>query len=73
MIYTTQKVRILEIEMVGGGIKRMSTSINIDPNLWDEVKISAIRKKVTVSEYFEEALKEKLERENEREKGAELK
>ena len=42
--------------------KRMSTSINIDPNLQDEVKISAIRNKVTVSEYFEEALKEKLDR-----------
>jgi predicted transcriptional regulator len=41
-------------------MKRQPTSLKVDPDLWQEVKIMAIKRKKTVSEYFEEALREKL-------------
>jgi hypothetical protein len=43
-------------------INRMPTSLKVDPELWEEVKIMSIRTKKNITEYFEEALKEKLRR-----------
>jgi hypothetical protein len=43
-------------------IGRMPTSLKVDPELWEEVKIMSIRTKKNITEYFEEALKEKLRR-----------
>lgn len=41
-------------------VKREPTSINVDPELWREVRKMAIDKGITATEYFEEALREKL-------------
>lgn len=41
-------------------VKREPTSINVDPNLWKEAKIEAIRRGMTVTQLFEEALKKEL-------------
>lgn len=41
-------------------VKRESTSINVDPQLWKEVKKTAIDLGITTTRFFEEALKEKL-------------
>jgi hypothetical protein len=43
-------------------VKRKPTSINVDPELWREVRKMAIDKGITATEYFEEALREKLAR-----------
>ena len=40
--------------------KRKSTSIKIDPDLWKEVKIEAIRRDLEVSELVELALRKEL-------------
>ena len=40
--------------------KRIPTSLKVDPELWEEVKIMAIRTKKNITEYFEDALREKL-------------
>jgi len=40
--------------------KKVATSIKIDPNLWKEVKIEAIRRDLTVSDLFEQALKKEI-------------
>jgi hypothetical protein len=45
----------LEVEL-----KREPTSLNIDPELWREVRKMAIDKGITATEYFEQALREKL-------------
>jgi hypothetical protein len=50
MIYTKQEVEL----------KREPTSLNIDPELWREVRKMAIDKGITATEYFEQALREKL-------------
>lgn len=42
--------------------KREYTSIRIDPNLWKEVKIEAIRQDMEVSSFVERALKKELGR-----------
>ena len=42
------------------GKKKASTSIKIDPDLWKEVKIEAIRRDVTVSDLLEEVLKKEI-------------
>ncbi|MGD0145858.1 MAG: hypothetical protein ABSB53_03280 [Nitrososphaerales archaeon] len=42
--------------------KREYTSIRIDPELWKEVKIQAIREDVEVSTLMERAIKRELER-----------
>ena len=42
--------------------KRESTSIKIDPELWKEAKIHAIRRGVSVSELVELALRNEMER-----------
>ena len=41
-------------------VKRESTSINVDPQLWKEVKKTAIDLGMTTTGFVEEALKEKL-------------
>lgn len=41
-------------------VKREPTSINVDPELWKEVKKAAIDLGITATEFFEQALKEKL-------------
>jgi hypothetical protein len=43
-------------------IKRESTSLKIDPNLWKEAKIEAIRNDMELSELVEEAITEWLEK-----------
>ena len=43
-------------------VKREPTSINIDPDLWKQVKKGAIDQDITATEFFEQALKEKLAR-----------
>lgn len=53
-----------EIEMA----KREPTSLNIDPELWREVRKTAIDMDISATEFFEQALREKLER-IKREKG----
>jgi hypothetical protein len=42
--------------------KRKPTSLNIDEDLWVEVRIAAMRNQMTATEYVEDALKEKLAR-----------
>ena len=37
--------------------KEMVTSLRVDPELWKEAKIEAIRESVTLGELVEEALK----------------
>ena len=43
-------------------IKRVATSIKIDPDLWKETKIVAINFDTTVSELVETAIKEYIKR-----------
>ena len=43
-------------------IKRMATSIKIDPDLWKETKIAAINFDTTVSELVETAIKDYIKR-----------
>ena len=45
-------------------VKREPTSINVDPELWKEVKKAAIDLGITATEFFEQALKEKLHKRN---------
>ena len=40
--------------------KRKPTSLNIDEDLWAEVRVAAIRNQTTATEFVESALKEKL-------------
>ncbi len=42
--------------------KREATSIKVDPELWKEAKIQAIREDIEVSEFTERAIKRELER-----------
>jgi hypothetical protein len=41
-------------------VKREPTSLNIDPELWREVRKTAIDMGITATEFFEQALREKL-------------
>jgi hypothetical protein len=41
-------------------VKRESTSIKIDPELWKEAKIEAIRRETDVSELVEHAIRKEL-------------
>ena len=41
---------------------REATSIKVDPDLWKEVKIQAIREDIEMSDFMERALKRELER-----------
>ena len=47
---------------VDSQIKRYSTSIKIDPELWKEAKKTAIDTGITVSELIEKAIKEWLKK-----------
>ena len=49
-----------EIEMTKKHVDREPTSMNIDSELWREVRKMAIDKNITATEYFEQALREKL-------------
>ena len=40
--------------------KRKPTSLNIDEDLWLEVRIAAMRNQTTATDFVESALKEKL-------------
>lgn len=42
--------------------KKEYTSIRIDPNLWKEAKIEAIREDIDVSAFMERAVKKELDR-----------
>lgn len=42
-------------------IERKSTSIKIDPELWEEAKIMAIKRKENLYDLMERALKKELE------------
>lgn len=44
-------------------VKRTPTSINIDEDLWTEVKILALRKKTTATELLEKAVRDMLAKE----------
>lgn len=46
-------------------IKRDATSIKIDPILWKEAKIEAIKHNITLSGLVEEAIKEWIKKRNE--------
>jgi len=46
--------------------KRIETSITIDEDIWTEAKIAAVRRRVGLAEFLEDAIKEKLKREVER-------
>jgi len=48
-------------EEAKGEIKRKSTSIKVDPELWKDVKIEAIKQGIELSELVESALKNKIE------------
>jgi hypothetical protein len=43
---------------------REPTSLHVDPKLWQEVRIMAVLKNVSVTEYFEDALRRKLDIDN---------
>jgi hypothetical protein len=42
-------------------VKREPTSINVDPELWKDAKIEAIKRGITVTELFEESLRKELQ------------
>ena len=42
--------------------KRDVTSIKVDPELWKEVKIQAIREDIEISVFMDRAIKKELER-----------
>lgn len=42
--------------------KRESTSIKVDPNLWKEAKIEAIRRDMDLSDLVDDALRKELKR-----------
>jgi hypothetical protein len=43
-------------------VKRVTTSIKIDPNLWKDAKIEAIKHDLDLSDFVENALKKELKR-----------
>ena len=49
---------------LGTEVKRYSTSIKIDPELWKEAKKTAIDADITLSELVEEAIREWIRRRN---------
>jgi hypothetical protein len=53
----TTEIPELEVNI---GTKRESTSINIDPELWREVRKTAIDMDISATDFFEQALREKL-------------
>jgi predicted HicB family RNase H-like nuclease len=49
-----------EREEVEKTIERKSTSIKVDPELWEEAKIAAIKRKENLYDLVERALKKEL-------------
>ena len=43
-------------------MERKTTSIKVNPNLWEEVKIFCIRQKVDISDWLEKIIKEGLKK-----------
>jgi hypothetical protein len=43
-------------------VKREPTSINVDPELWKDAKIEAIKRGITVTDLFEQSLRKELAR-----------
>jgi hypothetical protein len=43
-------------------VKREQTSINIDPNIWKEVRKTAIDEGISATDFFERALINELEK-----------
>ena len=46
--------------------KRIKTSITIDEGVWTEAKIAAVKRRITLADFLEEAIREKLGREGDR-------
>jgi hypothetical protein len=46
-------------------VKREPTSINVDPELWKDAKIEAIKRGITVTDLFEESLRKELGKKDE--------
>ncbi len=42
---------------------RAKTSLAIDKEIWTEAKVAAVRRGISLADFLEEAIKEKLERE----------
>lgn len=53
---------MLCVFMSNDDAKRITTSIKIDPNLWKETKIQAIKDEITVSELLEGAIRDYIKR-----------
>ncbi len=56
---------ICPVGMEKAEMKRIATSIKIDPNLWKETKIAAINFDTTVSELVETAIKDYIKKRRE--------
>jgi hypothetical protein len=41
-------------------VKREPTSINVDPKLWRDAKIEAIKRGITVTDLFEQSLRKEI-------------
>jgi len=41
-------------------VKREPTSINVDPELWKDAKIEAIKRGITVTDLFEQSLRKEI-------------
>ena len=61
LIFIAVKIDLKGVDHV---TEKVKTSLAIDEEVWIEAKIAATRRRITLTEYFEEALKEKLERES---------
>src|SRR5829696_4653395 len=44
--------------------KREPTSLHVDPVLWQEVRVMAVLKNVSLADYFEDALRRKIDADN---------
>lgn len=62
-LYTTNNTVLPMTPPKDEGKKREATSIKIDPQLWKEAKIEAIRREVDLSDLVEAALKKELKKE----------
>lgn len=60
-IYQSSDMGLTVASMV---VKRTPTSIKIDEELWEELKILAIRKKTTATELLERAIRDLLAKES---------
>jgi DNA-binding protein YbaB len=60
----TLKVYIkgVTVILITMGTKRESTSIKVDPKLWKEAKIEAVRRDMDLSDLVEDAIRDELEK-----------